>query len=104
MGEHSAELLLHPDDRMSKPILSGNTRTSDVLLQIVVPKRTGRKRKKDSDGQFHSWESSRGLQTPPETNPRDIRRVLRILKDTHGKHLIHPLGILEHTHRFRSKG
>src|SRR5271154_4139496 len=39
-------LTFHPEDDASRPILSNNVGTRNVLLRITVPKRTGRKRKR----------------------------------------------------------
>jgi general transcription factor 3C polypeptide 5 (transcription factor C subunit 1) len=45
---------LRPDDALAKPVMSNTVKTNNLLLKVTVPKRTGRKRKRGSDGPFLS--------------------------------------------------
>jgi len=45
-------LYIRPDDPLCPPLLSHNSQTRNVLLKITVPRRTGRKRKRGSDGPY----------------------------------------------------
>ena len=45
-------LYLRPNDPLCSPLLSYNSLTRNVLLKITVPKRTGRKRRRGTDGPF----------------------------------------------------
>ncbi|POS87149.1 hypothetical protein EPUL_000546 [Erysiphe pulchra] len=50
--EDCVPLYLRYEDKMCVPILSRNTATNNILLKITVPKRTGRKRKRGSQGPY----------------------------------------------------
>ena len=102
-----ASLFLHPGDRMSKSMPSGNVRTNNILLEITVARRTGRKRKRGSTDPYILEEdqsaitSSQKRQLGSLLQPHNTRRVLRSLQDNAGKYEIRPVGTIEQTHRFR---
>ncbi|KAI4128311.1 MAG: hypothetical protein LQ338_002810 [Usnochroma carphineum] len=96
-----ADLHFHPGDRNSKPVASFNTKTSNILLKITVPKRTGLKRKRGSDD---VWQES-SQAPPPEqlllSDPEDARRLVRSLRDNPDRYRIEPVASIAQTHRFR---
>lgn len=101
-------------DPTSAPLLSNNTPSSNVLLKITVPKRTGRKRKRGSDEPYmldpsvtsqvegeESNESSHSTNLRSHSrldNPKDL---LRSLKDNVDKYHVEPVGSIDQTHRYR---
>ena len=103
-------------DPACAPLLSNNTPSSNVLLKITVPKRTGRKRKRGSDEAYiidpgtatqedahasiDNGKSTSLLSHSRLDNPKDL---LRSLKDNVGKYHIEPVGSIDQTHRYRGK-
>ncbi|KAL9028667.1 MAG: hypothetical protein Q9196_003001 [Gyalolechia fulgens] len=85
----------------SKPIASFNTKTSNVLLKITVPKRTGRKRKRGGDGEF--LESSQPPSSKPSllSDPDDAQALLQSMRDNADQYCIEAVGSVQRTHRFR---
>lgn len=118
---------------MSVPVLSHNGATTNVLLKITVPKRTGRKRKRGSqdpwfDPNEKTVEESESIQPakkllipyhgdsimPPDEESlshniasqsrRDDPVILRrIMKDNIGKYTFEPVAKIKRTHRYRGK-
>lgn len=72
--------------------------TENVLLQVTVPKRTGRKRKRGSSEAF-TWHGDRheaegiAVATP--------EAQLRSLQDNADNFAVRAVGVVEETHRFR---
>ncbi|KAL2841343.1 RNA polymerase III transcription factor IIIC subunit-domain-containing protein [Aspergillus pseudodeflectus] len=92
-------LLLRPEDAMSRPAQSISTQSNNILLKVTVPKRTGRKRKRGSDGPFVE---DPACVIPGNAPPRPTARdVLRTLRDNEGKYQVEPVGLIERTHVFR---
>ncbi len=107
-------LYIRPEDRMCKPIMSNNITTRNVVLQITVPKRTGRRRKKGSTEPYMDHAETNGQLSTGFTNgdnqasARSTRHsnasyLLRGLRDSECSYKIKPVGVIEQTHRFRSK-
>ena len=102
-----ASLFLHPGNRMSKSMSSGNIRTNNILLEVTVPRRTGRIRKRGSTDPYILEEHvsaarfNHQCQLGPVLHPQNTKNVLRSLRDNVGKYNIRPVGIIEQTHRFR---
>jgi general transcription factor 3C polypeptide 5 (transcription factor C subunit 1) len=106
---NSIPLYLNPESPFCKPIMSHNAMSHNVVLQISVPKRTGRRRKKGSNG---PWEQCTDTSAATSTRSReqvqsisrlDEPRVLRRkLQDNVGKYQVEAVGIIKHTHRFRA--
>jgi len=99
---------------MSKPMLSHNVETRNVLLHITVPKRTGRRRKRGSNGpylnpaavnnhQFKAPKNSRASDLPRVRLDDSTKHLLRSLQDNKDSYEAKPVGVIEHTHRFRGK-
>ncbi|KAL8936826.1 MAG: hypothetical protein Q9216_004727 [Gyalolechia sp. 2 TL-2023] len=105
IGDQSASVEanfhLHPGNRNSKPISSFNTKTGNVLLKITVPKKTGRKRKRGSDGDFLE-----DLETPSSklsllSNPDDARALFQNMRGNSDRYRVEAVGSVQQTHRFR---
>ncbi|SLM35004.1 Transcription factor IIIC, subunit 5 [Lasallia pustulata] len=97
-----AQLYLHPGDRMCNPILSKNVGTNNILLQVTVPKRTGRKRKR---GSLEPYQDAVGNEpkAPDEmiSTAEGAQYLLHSTSANVGKYRIRPVGLIEQTHRFR---
>lgn len=94
-AEDILPLFLRPNDPYCAMIDSQITSTTNVVLKITVPKRTGRKRKRGSDAPFLDGEDS----GPPLR--LDAATVFRTLNDNVGKYHIEPVGAVNLTHRYR---
>lgn len=90
----SANLFLNPDDPMSRPISSTCLQANGVLLKISVPRRTGRKRRKGSDG---PWTYDQDVRDAP----RDSRYLLRSMQDNPERYKVEAVGEINRTHVFR---
>ena len=82
--------------------------TNNLLLKVTVPKRTGRKRKRGSSGPFqaeaHGEEANAQSQGPRSQNPHvDAATIFRSLQDNASKYTVSVAGLIDETHRFRSK-
>ncbi|CAG8978484.1 hypothetical protein HYALB_00005059 [Hymenoscyphus albidus] len=99
--EGCVPLYLRPSDPMCAPILSHHTATTDVLLKITVPKRTGRKRKRGSQGPF---QGDVDVSTPSDTPLSLVKptTILRSLRANKGNYKVEAVGEISHTHRFRT--
>lgn len=96
---------------MSRPVQSTNTQTSNVLLKVTVPKRTGRKRKRGSNEPFTN---SQPETTESRSNPvtvmngsipqrRDAGYLLRSLRDNVDAYNVEPVGKVDRSHVFRGE-
>ncbi|KAI9035678.1 transcription factor TFIIIC subunit TFC1 [Aspergillus affinis] len=97
-ADTSANLLLRPEDAMSRPLQSTSSASSNVLLKVTVPKRTGRKRKKGSDEPFSGVAVTTIHREPQRPG---ARHLLRTLRDTEGRYQVEPVGSINRTHVFR---
>jgi general transcription factor 3C polypeptide 5 (transcription factor C subunit 1) len=99
---------LRPDDPLAKRLLSTPVATNNLLLRVTVPKRTGRKRKRGSSGPFLADAAVEGA---PEKSPNpkgqhphaDAATLFRSLQDNASKYGVSVAGVIDETHRFRSK-
>ncbi|KAL8736624.1 MAG: hypothetical protein Q9181_002301 [Wetmoreana brouardii] len=96
-----ANLFLRPGDRFSRPVPSFNTKTSNLCLKVTVPKRTGRKRKRGSEGEWQKAVDIRSAKPRLLSEPQDARRLVRSLRDNIRTYRVQPLGSIGQTHRFR---
>lgn len=94
-----ANLILRPEDALARPLHSTSYASNNVLLRITVPKRTGRKRKRGSDGPFLDPGPEDASEQPRRRTAKDL---LRSLQDNPSKYTIGPVGRVERTHVFRS--
>ncbi|WDK12468.1 hypothetical protein CGRA01v4_03747 [Colletotrichum graminicola] len=100
---------LNPESPFRRPIMSHSATSHNVVLKIIVPKRTGRKRKRGTDG---PWEGkvevadvsrlgSSGEQICSRSrldNPKVLRRKMQDNVDNYD---VEAVGVIKHTHRFR---
>ncbi|PTU21137.1 hypothetical protein P175DRAFT_0523961 [Aspergillus ochraceoroseus IBT 24754] len=93
-----ANLLMRPEDALSRPLQSTNSPSNNILLRVTVPKRTGRKRKRGSNEPFTDAIVSDPVQGPPRPRAREL---LRSLHDNVGAYQVEPVGLVERTHVFR---
>jgi general transcription factor 3C polypeptide 5 (transcription factor C subunit 1) len=85
--------------------------THNVILKVTVPKRTGRKRKRGTNG---PWEGEVEQPTDgqdsvmaPEVVSKDRldtpQVIRRKLQDNVGKYTVEPIGVVNSTHRYRGQ-
>ncbi|KAL8872876.1 MAG: hypothetical protein Q9174_001571 [Haloplaca sp. 1 TL-2023] len=96
-----ASLYLHPEDRFRRPVTSYNNKTANVLVKIIVPRRTGRKRKRGSQGEWVDDSPQPSDKPKLLSGPKDARRLFRSLEDNVGSYQVEPVGSIQQTHRFR---
>lgn len=104
-------LYLRYNDPMCAPILSQNSPTSNVLLKITVPKRTGRKRKRGSQDPYQgdavTVPRKEGEVIPPlimsHSRLDNPAGLLRRLQETSGLYDVEVVGEITQSHRFRGK-
>tara|TARA_R110002003_G_scaffold175_3_gene14206 strand:- start:54067 stop:54450 length:384 start_codon:yes stop_codon:yes gene_type:complete len=102
---------LRPDDPFAKRLLSTAVTTNNLLLKVTVPKRTGRKRKRGSEGPFWRPEEtgasehgvSNGSHASPQHTYADASTIYQSLQDNASTYKVALAGVLDETHRFRSK-
>ena len=109
--EECLPLFLRPTDPMCAPVLSVNTPTTNVVVQITVPKQTGRKRKRGSNDPFTYPNGSTELDSDQTYVESDIRRLnvrnddpavlRRMMQDNVGRYSYEVVAKIRHTHRFR---
>lgn len=99
---------LRPDDPFAKRLLSTPVRTNNVLLKVTVPKRTGRKRRRGSSGPFLPFLPPHAI--APSSNALcdahayvDAPTIYRSLQDNASTYKVTLAGVVDETHRFRSK-
>ncbi|KAK4155472.1 transcription factor tau subunit sfc1 [Chaetomidium leptoderma] len=104
----SVPLYLRYDNPSARPLTSHNALTHNVVVKVTVPKRTGRKRRRGTDG---PWEGD--VEQPagedsfisPEVLSRDRRDTPRVirrrLQDNVGNYTVEPIGVINNTHRYR---
>ncbi|KAK4199929.1 putative transcription factor tau subunit sfc1 [Triangularia verruculosa] len=101
----SVPLYLRPDNPTARPLTSHNALTHNVVLKVTVPKRTGRKRKRGTDGPWEGEVLPPSDSSAPEVQSRDrldLPRVIRRkLQDNVGAYTVEPVGIINNTHRYR---
>lgn len=81
----------------------------NVVFKVTVPKRTGRKRKRGSDGPWQGdiVESTQQVDNVPPGNLRsrakldDTKILRRKLQDNADKYQAEAVGVIKHTHRYR---
>ncbi|KAL5387442.1 hypothetical protein DPSP01_003665 [Paraphaeosphaeria sporulosa] len=98
---------LRPDDPLAKRLLSTPVATSNLLLRVTVPKRTGRKRKRGSSGPFLAdadvGAAKDKLPIPQhQKSHADAATIFRSLQDNASKYDVSVAGVIDETHRFRN--
>jgi general transcription factor 3C polypeptide 5 (transcription factor C subunit 1) len=94
---------LRPDDPFAKRLLSTPVRTNNLLLKVTVPKRTGRKRKRGTSGPFLSEEEIENNAGNANKTYVHASTIYRSLQDNASTYKVALAGIVDETHRFRSK-
>lgn len=88
-------------------MMSHYASSHNVLFRITVPKRTGRKRKRGSDGPWQGEAEPPVQDTDPSVtlksragldNPKTLRRKLQ---DNPDRYEAEAVGVIKHTHRYR---
>ncbi|KAK2763152.1 tau 95 subunit of transcription factor TFIIIC [Arachnomyces sp. PD_36] len=94
-----ASLSLRPEDALSRPLKSTSSAANNVLLRVVVPKRTGRRRKKGSGGEFEDVPGS--TTGAGEGEVRDAAYLQRLMLDNVGRYRVEAIGTVDRMHVFR---
>jgi general transcription factor 3C polypeptide 5 (transcription factor C subunit 1) len=99
---------LRPSDPFAKRLLSTPVTTNNLLLKVTVPKRTGRKRKRGTTGPFLAENEVEGASNATDggrtnNNYVEAADVYRSLQDNALRYRVAFAGIVDETHRFRSK-
>lgn len=94
---------MDPENAFCPSIVSHNASTHNVLLKVTVPKRTGRKRKRGTDG---PWEgeithAGGGEQVSSQSRADHPKTLLRKLQDNADSYRVETAGVIKHTHRYR---
>lgn len=108
-GRNSIPFYLTPENPFCKPIMSHNARSHDVVLKVTVPKRTGRKRKRGTNGPWEGDVEATGAEDQPPMNEGvasyarldDPKVLRRKLEDNVDDYHVEAVGIIRNTHRFR---
>ncbi|KAI9712392.1 MAG: tau 95 subunit of transcription factor TFIIIC [Bogoriella megaspora] len=95
-GERNILVTPRSDDILAQCITSRPVRTDSILFKVSVPKRTGRKRRRGSNG---PWIQDPSIST---TTPPRAEDILSRLQDNPDKYKIEAIGSVNETHRFRS--
>ncbi|KAI4179270.1 MAG: hypothetical protein L6R41_007936 [Letrouitia leprolyta] len=96
-----ADFYLHPGNPNSRPIPSFNTKTTNVLLKVTVPKRTGRKRKRGSEDAFLELPKAPSSRPSLLSDPNDAKFLFQSLQDNSDRYVVEAVGPVQQTHRFR---
>jgi len=94
-NEYPLALRFLPEDPASRPIVSYNNQTNNLLLKVIVPKRTGRKRKRGSKDEFTP-------DTAEISAKKDAELLLRSLKDNPHRYHAEVVGSIQSAHVWRS--
>ncbi|KAL8952261.1 MAG: hypothetical protein Q9222_001825 [Ikaeria aurantiellina] len=98
LSSHSGKaVLLFSADRRQLRLSSFNTKTSNILVKITVPKRTRRKRRNAPFEVSDQPAPEPGLLSRPE----DTRHLVRSMRDNLDEYQVEALGFIGQTHRFR---
>lgn len=107
-NRNSIPFYLLPESPFCKPIMSHNAKSHNVVIKVTVPKRTGRKRKRGTNG---PWEGdievaeaetqASGEHVYSRSRLDDPTVLRRKLQDNVGSYEVEPVGLIKHTHRFR---
>ncbi|KAG4275884.1 hypothetical protein FPRO04_08003 [Fusarium proliferatum] len=108
-GRNSIPLYLTPEIPFCKPIMSHNARSHNVVLKLTVPKRTGRKRKRGTNGPWEGDVEINDAEDQPQENNRvssyarldDPKVLRRTMADNVDNYQVEAVGVIRNTHRFR---
>ncbi|KAF3021036.1 tau 95 subunit of transcription factor TFIIIC [Neopestalotiopsis sp. 37M] len=104
-GRIALPMWLRPDVPTTKPLMSHNAASNNVVLKITVPKRTGRKRKRGTDEPWTgvavpASEDESSEHVCSEGREDDPKLILRKLQDTAGRYQAEAIGTIHDTHRY----
>lgn len=104
-------LFLRHHDPLCAPILSQNTPTTNVLIKVTVPKRTGRKRKRGSQLSYSGVltnsvmdRATTGAQSDSvrsQGRRDDANELMSMLRDNVDKYTVEAVANIQSTHRYR---
>jgi general transcription factor 3C polypeptide 5 (transcription factor C subunit 1) len=102
----SIPFYLNPDSPNRRPIMSHHASAHNIVLKVVVPKRTGRKRKRGSNDPFEGEIEMVDAEAPQNQvysqsrldNPKVLRRKMQ---DNVDRYHVEAVGIAKGVHRFR---
>jgi len=100
-----AVVSLRPKDPLAKKLIAREAYVNNLLLRFVVPKKTGRKRKRGSNDPFISSGKSSITSTTIDSDeraPLDGKGMLRRLRDNQDRYVVEPVGVIHESHRFRT--
>ncbi|GAB7342835.1 hypothetical protein MBLNU457_g0962t1 [Dothideomycetes sp. NU457] len=98
-GETPAAIVsLRPQDPFAKKLVAREAYVNNVLLRVVVPRKTGRKRKRGSNDPFTYEGTEMDRNERPLTGPE----LLQSIRNNKDNYSIEPVGIIHETHRFHS--
>ena len=89
---------------MARPLKSANVKTSNILLKVTVPKRTGLKRRKGSLGPYHEvldQDDFPASERRRKAMTKEAQYFFRSLSDNDQGYEIAAVGVIGQTHRFR---
>jgi general transcription factor 3C polypeptide 5 (transcription factor C subunit 1) len=95
--EPVAGVSLRPNDPFAKKIASVGIETRNVLVKVTVPKLTGRKRKRGTNGPYVAG-GDQGI----DANSITSVDLLKRLGDNKEDYMLEAIGTVDETHRFRS--
>ncbi|KAI1334774.1 hypothetical protein F5Y15DRAFT_400313 [Xylariaceae sp. FL0016] len=112
--DHSPEatplpLWLRPENPTSRPILSNQAASNNLVLRITVPKCTGRKRKRGTNmPAFENDSADHVMRGPKVTEIASVDRrdtpesIIRKMKDNAGHYHVEAVGTIQDSHRYRA--
>lgn len=101
-------LYLNYGDPAAGGLTSHNAASHNVLLKVTLPRRTGRKRKRGSDGPWEGDFVDSPSSTPnngaeSQLNLDDAETLKRKLQDNYDDYKVEAMGLIKQTHRYRCK-
>ncbi|CAK7265304.1 tau 95 subunit of transcription factor TFIIIC [Sporothrix epigloea] len=106
----SVPMFLRRDDPMSGMLSSHSAATHNVVLAVHLPKRTGRRRRRGTNGPWEPVPAAAGSAATGASTKhlagdsmagRDAAQLRHKLQETAGQYRTEVLGIVKHSHRYR---
>ena len=94
--DRAVKLYLTPEDSFRKPLNSRATSMTNVLMQMTLPKPTGRKRKRGTSDAF-AYHAGNGSPSTLAGHKAALKRM----HDNKDKVIIEAVGVVNEAHRFR---
>lgn len=111
-------MYIRHNDPACRPIMSTNMPCNNVLIKVTVPKRTGRKRKRGSQGPWLEAEDPMSLDGAAQgavgsdsltdtlsshSRLDKSNYILKSLQDNPDRYTVEPVGSIDQTHRYRGR-